>query len=436
MIVTGRVAAAGLVPLLAAIAAGAPGSAAAAPASPPPRTVRVTPADWSGLVGDDGVLEGPAGGLRVLLSPGVYRLDGRAFVDSTCGNCEEAATPVPASVGLVLRGEVSLEGAAAPGAAVLETGAGYGLLAEDCRDCALRGLQITGGVRDPDARATDGAVVARRSRLLLEDCELRDNVGDPATVAEIVVGIVGIVGREGADLEVRRCRILRNSWDGIALYRGARAVVEDCVVDGVDAASGGHVGGGRGVGIGVTWDAEAELRRNLVRRYWKGIGIFVDADVVAERNVVEDVLTWGIALWDAGRGRPRGVLRENLVCGTGACGISVTQREAGREAGACRDNLLVRTGQNPRYDDPDLYCLQRPLAVHVAPVGFGLAGNLLLDNRRAEPADERVDLTRSRFLAVARPLLAALLAAPATGESAHLAGLAAAAGVDGAAERR
>ena len=32
---------------------------------------------------------------------------------------------------------------------------------------------------------------------------------------------IGIAGREGADIHVERCVIRRNSWDGIALYRGA-----------------------------------------------------------------------------------------------------------------------------------------------------------------------------------------------------------------------
>ena len=57
------------------------------------------------------------------------------------------------------------------------------------------------------------------------------------------------------------------------------------------------------MGIGLTWDARAEVRRNRVSRYWKGIGIFVDARADVSHNVVEDILTWGIAYWDAGKGK-------------------------------------------------------------------------------------------------------------------------------------
>ena len=78
------------------------------------------------------------------------------------------------------------------------------------------------------------------------------------------------------------------------------------VIDGVDKAGGKARGGGRGVAIGVTWNASAEIRRNRVTRYWKGIGLFVDARGTVEENVVEEMLTWGIAFWDAGRGKPVG----------------------------------------------------------------------------------------------------------------------------------
>ena len=55
-------------------------------------------------------------------------------------------------------------------------------------------------------------------------------------------------------------------------------------------ACGKALGGGRGVGIGVTWNAKAGIRGNLVRRYWKGIGLFVDAEGTVVENIIEDIL--------------------------------------------------------------------------------------------------------------------------------------------------
>ena len=41
----------------------------------------------------------------------------------------------------------------------------------------------------------------------------------------------------------------------------ASARIEDNVIDGVDKAGGRVAGGGRGVGIGLTWNATASIRR-------------------------------------------------------------------------------------------------------------------------------------------------------------------------------
>jgi SAM-dependent methyltransferase len=334
-------------------------------------------------------------GTRYTLESGEYELSSSYYVDSTCGNCEVQETCVDASVGLTISGiGIVVEGnGVEPGEVVLRTNAGYGILFENCESCTLRNLTVTGGVRDRDARATDGAVVVKNSSVQIENCVVRDNIGDSAIVAETVVGIAGIVGREGARLEIAGNRIMRNSWDGIALYRGAEATIERNRIDGVDKASGMKIGGGRGVAVGVTWDAKATLHRNWMTRYWKGLGIFVDAEVEATENVVEEILTWGIAYWDAGRGRPVARIERNIIFDCGACGISITRAEAGDPApGQCRENLIVQTGQNPKYDDPDLYCIQCPIAVHAAPAGFEIGSNWLVRNRRAKDTSCESDL--------------------------------------------
>ncbi|HEX6641585.1 MAG TPA: right-handed parallel beta-helix repeat-containing protein, partial [Thermoanaerobaculia bacterium] len=262
-------------------------------------------------------------GAQIRLLPGRYVLSPVAFTDTTCGNCEDASEDVPATYGLRITGtRVRLIGDNAD-SVVIETNAGYGILFEDCVECELIGVTITGGARDPDGRATDAAIVVRNSDVVIRDCVLRDNLGDSAIVQSNTVGIAGIAGRENSHVDVEGCRIERNSWDGIALYRGARARIHDNVIDGVDMARGRESGGGRGVGIGLTWDAQADVVGNLVTRYWKGIGVFVDASATVRENVVEDVLTWGIAFWSAARGTPAARIDDNAIFMTGACGAMI-----------------------------------------------------------------------------------------------------------------
>lgn len=348
-----------------------------------PRMIPVTPLRLEAVVDSLQTAGGPLRDVTLTLAPGTYDLAPAAYLDATCGNCEEAATPVPATIGLRITGENVLLVGAGAGETILRTNAGYGLFFDGCRDCGLVGVTVTGGARDPDGRATDAAVVVRDGRVDIVGCEIRDNIGDPDVVREVTVGIIGICGREGSDVRLADTRIIRNSWDGIALYRDARGTVTGCVVDGIDAARGKDIGGGRGVGVGATWNAEVVATDNLVRNYWKGIGVFVDAHGEVRGNVLEDLLTWGIAVWDAGRGRPVAVVDGNVIRNVGACGISLAMpRDAG---GSCTNNLVIGSGTNERYDDPDYYCTQCPIAARGLADGFVLSGNLCADNRRAVP---------------------------------------------------
>lgn len=385
-------------------------------------------------------------GAEIYLHPGHYVLEPVAYTDSSCGNCTDPDTLVPATVGLRLTGNrVRLVGMHAD-SVVIETRAGYGVLFENCAGCELRGVTVTGGARDPDARATNAAVVVKHSDVALRDCVLRDNIGDSTTVRATVVGVAGIVGREGSYVDVEDCSITRNSWDGIALYRGARARIHGNVIDGVDAATGQRVGGGRGVGIGVTWDADADVVGNRVSRYWKGIGVFVDGRARLRENVVEDILTWGIAVWGAGQGQPDVRIERNAVYRTGACGVMIsagTPPAAGADAVAAADsaaqrprrdgarpgrppartplgqpavatngtligNAVALAGRDERYDPGQPYCIQRPLALESVPAGFVVNGNLLYGNRQPGPAARSEQLTRSEFVRAIAPLLARL----------------------------
>lgn len=345
-------------------------------------------------------LAGPRERLNVVLAPGEYHLVPAAAIDSTCGNCEDSATLVPVTVGLRVSGKQVWILGPDRGEATICTHAGYGVYFDRCEDCGIAGVTITGGERDTSREATDAAVVVKRSTVSVFHNRIEDNIGDSTLVAAGVVGIMGICGREESFAWIRDNDIVRNSWDGIALYRGAEAEIELNLIDGIDRARGKEAGGGRGVGVGVTWDARAKIKGNIVKRYWKGIGVFVDAHAVVQQNIVEEMLAWGIAVWDADRGSPWAFIEDNVVYDCGACGVSITRSApfAPEESpGGFTGNVVVKTGQDPRYDSPDYYCYQCALALHAVPDRFAIADNLFFDNRRASDDLFDADVTEKEF---------------------------------------
>ncbi|MCG6957163.1 MAG: right-handed parallel beta-helix repeat-containing protein [Gemmatimonadetes bacterium] len=382
------------------------GGGAGSSAGPP--TVAVSPGDDLQAILD--TLRGPA---VVAMAPGDYHLRAVPFTDTTCGNCPDPSEDVPATRGLLVRGRDIHLRAAGGRQVALHTHAGYGVLFDGCDSCSLEHVTVTDGTRDPDGRATDAGVVIRNGAVLLDSCSVRDNLGDSAAVQKIIVGVSGIVVREGGDATVRDCRVERNSWDGISGYRGARLVVENTVVDGVDKASGASSGGGRGVGIGLTWDARGTVRRTLVTRYWKGIGVFVNARAEITENIVEDVLTWGIADWGADGGHPVALIRDNAVFETGACGVLVDRApDAPAESGDLVGNLFVSTGMDHRYDSGEPYCPQRPIARVAVPPGFDIEANLVFNARQPGDLPKETTLGDETFRARAADLLMRLATSP------------------------
>jgi hypothetical protein len=349
----------------------------------------------------------PLGEVIIQLQPGEYHLSPTTMIDSSCGNCENPNTSVSVTVGLYISGrQIQIIGPTDHSATII-THAGYGLFFNHCQDCLIRNLSITGGERDPDGNATDAAIVVKNSKVTVDNNLIHDNIGDSSIVVANVVGIMGICGRENADISIYGNQIFRNSWDGIALYRDAKATIKFNQIDGVDKAAGNQVGGGRGVAIGVTWNAQATIEQNLIQRYWKGIGLFVDAHGDVRQNIIEDVLTWGISLWDADKGKPLGVIENNIIYNTGACGASITSSTA-EDPGHFTGNVIVHTAQNPRYDSPDYYCFQCALALHSVPKDFDIKRNIFYDNRRATVDLPDYDISKEEFLKVIHPLCAKL----------------------------
>ena len=276
-------------------------------------------------------IDNAADGDVLRIAPGVYSAEAESFVDSLCGNCEEHRTPVPATRGFAVIGKgIQLVGAG-PSATTLKTNAGYGLYFKNSIGSLVTAVRITGGRRDTSEMATDAGVVARRSRVTISGVEITDNTDRPEGV---VVGIAGVVGREGAELIVTGNEISNNGWDGIALYRGAVALVADNTIS-----------VGRGAGIGITWDAAATILRNDVSGYWKGIGTFGSSRAVVRNNAVHDNLGWGVIA----TGTSFLEASHNTIVRNGNCGFAVW---SGSATGLATGNIIVANGWREEWVSP------------------------------------------------------------------------------------
>jgi len=338
----------------------------------------------------------PQENINVKLASGVYELDLETIIDSSCGNCENPDTLVSATAGLMISGRNIQITGPSDKTAEIRTNSGYGLFVLNCENLILENLTITGGIRDSSEFATDAAIVVKNSNVVIRNNKITRNYGDQTLIKKSVVGIMGICGRENSNLKIYNNLISKNSWDGIALYRNSEAVIEENIIDGVHKASGRIAQGGRGVGIGVTWNAKAVIRNNLVKRYWKGIGLFVDAEGTVEYNVIEDIITWGISLWDAGKGNPKGFISNNIIYNTGAMGTSITSISE-ENPGYYKANIIVRTAQDSTYDSPEYYGYQCALAEHLVPKEFTIENNLFYDNRRSDPRLPDYDTDLEKF---------------------------------------
>jgi len=340
-------------------------------------------------------------GDTLILAPGTYEAVPVEFVDSLCGNCAEHRTAHRASYGFLVRGKSLWIVGAGPDQTILVTGAGYGVFFDDCGEAGISNLTITGGIRDTCGMATDAAIVARNTRLIVSNCLIRDNTEYPDS---IIVGIGGIMGREGAELYIVNNRIINNTWDGVALYRGASATIID-----------NEIRTGRGAGIGITWDATATVFRNRVSHFWKGIGSFGATRVICHNNLVFDNIGWGIIA----TGTSYMDCANNLIFRNGNCGFGLWGPDV---HGRLTNNVIACNGWKDQWVCPPVgvwnygHPLQMPMThnvlwenvegdwrdmpdytdehgnVHVDPLWdtltfFPLPGSPLIDNGNAECSD-------------------------------------------------
>jgi parallel beta-helix repeat protein len=262
-------------------------------------------------------------GDTLVLKPGRYKAEATPYFENICGNCVEPVTTVEATVGFHIYGKSLTIIGKSRDETILVTNAGYGVLFEESGNSYIGNLTITGGLRDPDGNATDAAIVVKKSRVIVENVKIVDNT---SRVEDVVVGIGGIFGREGAEIIILNNLIENNGWDGIALYRGSTAYIADNIIR-----------DGRGAGIGITWDATAIILRNRISGYWKGIGSFGTSRVIVRNNAVFDNLGWGIIATDSSYME----VVNNVIYHNGNCGFAVWEKAV---RGILKNNIIVLNG--------------------------------------------------------------------------------------------
>ncbi len=337
--------------------------------------------------------------LDIFLMPGDYHMMANRDVDTMIEMVGDSHARVPITYALKITSKyVSIKGSPAY-TSVINTHAGYGLWFVGCENAIIEGLVITGGQRDSDSRATNAAIVASNSKLRILDNLIFENQGDPKIVMQNMVGIMGVCVRENSYVFLYDNQIARNSWHGIGVYRDGAATITGNLIDGVDKADDEEMGGGRGAGILVTRNGKATIETNIIKRYNKGIGIFINADALISENLIEDVATWGINVWDADSGRPVARITRNIIYKTGACGTAIIRYLEGKgETGFFTNNIMVETAQNHAYDSPDKYCFQCALAVHARPDKFLIEGNIFYKNTWMAPCFTSLDQGMMQFI--------------------------------------
>ncbi len=298
-------------------------------------------------------------GDTLYVTAGRYEAKPQEFVEETCGNCQEHRTPVHASRGFLISGKQLCVVGDPQGGTILVTNAGYGLLLLNSRGSVMENLTITGGKRDRDGAATDAAIVVKQSTVRITNCTMRDNT---EYFDSTIVGIGGVMIRENSEVWLTRCRMINNNWDGVALYRGATAMITDCVID-----------SGRGAGIGVTWDATATCLRNEISHYWKGIGSFGTATVVARNNLVHHNLGWGLIA----SGESTMIAENNTVTRNGNCGIAIWN--AGTR-GRIVNNISAQNGWRKEWVCPCVGFWNQEGDT----VGWVMQNNLVWQNREGD----------------------------------------------------
>jgi hypothetical protein len=266
-------------------------------------------------------------GETINLKEGIYEAQPSSYIEDLCGNCQDHQTIVYGTKGFVISDKSLHIKGVNKEKVILKTNAGYGVLFLKSSNSSISGVTVCGGIRDSSGDATNAGILLKYSRVTITDCIISNDTVRRSTTP--VVGISGIIVREGSEAYIRNNIIRNNTWDGIALYRGAVAYITDNIIE-----------NGRGAGIGITWDASAIILRNRVSGYWKGIGTFGTSNAVLKNNAVFDNLGWGIII----SGNSHMLVENNVITRNGNCGIAPWCDSSKNATGTITNNIITENG--------------------------------------------------------------------------------------------
>jgi len=276
-------------------------------------------------------------GETIILKAGTYEAVPSEYIDELCGNCLQHQTSVPGTKGFVIKDKTLHIRGEDKEKVILKTNAGYGVLFINSPHSSISNLTIGGGIRDTSGDATNGGIVLKYSKVRIFDCIISNDT--VRTSKTPIVGICGIVLREGSEGIIRNNIIRNNTWDGIALYRGATGYIMENVIE-----------NGRGAGIGITWDASAIVERNRISGYWKGIGTFGTSTAIVKNNAVFDNLGWGIVI----SGNSHMVAENNVITRNGNCGIAPWSDSTEYATGVITNNIISENGWRNQWVCPQV----------------------------------------------------------------------------------
>jgi parallel beta-helix repeat protein len=283
------------------------------------------------------LIDNAKNGETITLKAGIYEATPSEYFDGLCGNCQNHKTDVRGTKGFIIQDKTIFIRGEDKEKVILKTNAGYGVLFVNSMHSSISNLTITGGVRDTSGDATNAGIVLKFSKVRIFDCIIsNDTVRSSQTP---IVGVSGIVLREGSEAIIRNNIIRNNTWDGIALYRGGLAYIMDNIIE-----------NGRGAGIGITWDAAAFVFRNRVSGFWKGVGTFGTSTAVVKNNCVFDNLGWGIVI----SGDSHMLVENNVITRNGNCGVAPWCDSLENGSGVITNNIITENGWRKEWVCPQV----------------------------------------------------------------------------------
>lgn len=276
-------------------------------------------------------------GSTIYLSEGVYEASPSEYIEELCGNCPEHINTVYGTKGFIVKNKSLNIIGENKDKVIIITNAGYGIIFINSIGSRIEGVTISGGIRDTSGNATNAGIVLKYSKVTVTDCILSSDTVRSFKLP--VVGISGVIVREGSEAFIINNRIINNTWDGIALYRGGKAFISDNIIQ-----------NGRGAGIGITWDASAIILRNRISGFWKGIGTFGTSSAVVKNNCIFDNLGWGLVI----SGNSFMLAENNVITRNGNCGVAPWADTNETASGIITNNIISENGWRKEWVCPQV----------------------------------------------------------------------------------